>query len=102
MISHVFYCDPGASWQKGGIEKNHEHIRYVLPKGTTFDNLIQKDVNVLMNNINSYSRDSLDGKTPYDEAKLIFTDAELIVLETKKIQADDVNLSPNLLKAGDK
>lgn len=35
-ISHVFYCDPSASWQKGGIEKNHEFIRYVLPKKTTF------------------------------------------------------------------
>ena len=24
LVSHVFYCDPGASWQKGAIEKNHE------------------------------------------------------------------------------
>lgn len=32
QISKVFYCDPGSSWQKGGIEKNHEFIRYVLPK----------------------------------------------------------------------
>ena len=22
LLSKVFYCDPGASWQKGGIEKN--------------------------------------------------------------------------------
>lgn len=29
----VFYCDPQASWQKAHIEKNHEYIRYVLPKG---------------------------------------------------------------------
>ena len=26
LLSKVFYCDPGASWQKGGIEKNHEFI----------------------------------------------------------------------------
>lgn len=31
-ITHVFYCNPSASWQKGGIEKNHEFIKYVLPK----------------------------------------------------------------------
>ena len=35
-LSSVFYCDPNASWQKGSIEKNHEYIRYVLPKGSSF------------------------------------------------------------------
>ena len=39
IVSHVFYCDPNASWQKGAIEKNHEFIRYVLPKGSSFDEL---------------------------------------------------------------
>lgn len=28
----LFYCDPNCSWQKGSIEKNHEYIRYILPK----------------------------------------------------------------------
>ena len=28
----LFYCDPQASWQKAHIEKNHQFIRYVLPK----------------------------------------------------------------------
>ena len=28
----LFYCDPMASWQKGCIEKNHEFIRYAIPK----------------------------------------------------------------------
>ena len=35
-VSSVFYCDPSCSWQKGSIEKNHEFIRYILPKGTYF------------------------------------------------------------------
>lgn len=34
ILSKIFYCDPGASWQKGALEKNHEFIRYVLPKKT--------------------------------------------------------------------
>ena len=38
-LSNVFFCDPNASWQKGSIEKNHEYIRYVLPKGTSFAGL---------------------------------------------------------------
>ena len=29
----VFYCDPYVSNQKGRLEKNHEYIRYVIPKG---------------------------------------------------------------------
>lgn len=32
ILSHVFFCDPNCSWQKGSFEKNHEYIRYVLPK----------------------------------------------------------------------
>lgn len=51
IVSSVFYCDPGASWQKGAIEKNHEYIRYVLPKGSSFDELREKDVKLLMSNI---------------------------------------------------
>lgn len=102
IISHVFYCDPGASWQKGTIEKNHEYIRYVLPKGSSFNELTQSKTNILMSHINSTSRDSLNGKTPY-EADLVILDEEIInKLGVTKIEADNVNLSPNLLKDGDK
>lgn len=43
-VSSVFYYDPSCSWQKGSIEKNHEYIRYILPKGTSFDDLTQNTV----------------------------------------------------------
>lgn len=102
IVSHVFYCDPGASWQKGAIEKNHEYIRYVLPKGSSFDKLTQEKTNILMSNINSTSRDTLNGKTPYDAALLILDEETLRKLGVIKIKADEVNLSPNLLKEGDK
>jgi IS30 family transposase len=102
IISHVFYCDPGASWQKGAIEKNHEFIRYVLPKGSSFNELTQEKTNILMSSINSTSRDSLNGKTPY-EAILLKMNKELIEkLGVIKVKADEVNLSPKLLKEGDK
>ncbi len=102
IISHVFYCDPGASWQKGIIEKNHEFIRYVLPKGSSFDELTQEETNVLMSHINSTSRDSLNGKTPYDAVLLTLDEETVKKLGITKVKADDVNLSPKLLKAGDK
>ena len=102
IISHVFYCDPGASWQKGAIEKNHEYIRYILPKGSSFNELTQEKTNIIMSNINSTSRDSLNGKTPY-EAVLLTLDEEIIkALGVEKVKADEVSLSPKLIKAGDK
>lgn len=102
IISHVFYCNPGASWQKGAIEKNHEYIRYVLPKGSSFDDLTQDKTNILMSNINSTSRDILNGKTPYDAVQMILDEESIRKLGVIKIEPDAVNLSPKLLKAGDK
>lgn len=102
IISHIFYCDPGASWQKGAIEKNHEFIRYVLPKGSSFDELTQEKTNTLMSNINSTSRDSLNGKTPFEAVSLMMNIELIEKLGVTKVEADEVNLSPKLLKVGDK
>lgn len=102
IISHVFYCDSGASWQKGMIEKNHEFIRYVLPKGSSFNELTQEKTNLLMSHINSTSRDSLNGRTPYDAELLILNENIINKLGVTRIISDDVNLSPKLLKEGDK
>lgn len=102
IISHVFYCNPGASWQKGAIEKNHEYIRYVLPKGSSFDNLTQEKTNILMSNINSTSRDILNGKTPYEAILMVLDEETIEKLGVIKIELDAVNLSPKLLKEGDK
>lgn len=33
------------SWQKPHCEKNHEYIRKICPKGTSFDDYSQKDIN---------------------------------------------------------
>ena len=102
IISQVFYCDPNASWQKGTAEKNHEYIRYVLPKGASFNNLKQEDVNTLMSNINNTSRDCLNGKTPFEAITLSLDEEFIKLLGTYKINADDVNLSQKLLIQGGK
>ena len=98
IVVQVFYCDPCAAWQKGTLEKNHEYIRYVLPKGTSFDKLEQEDANILMSNINSASRDSLKGKTPFEAMTLNLEESFINLLGAYKIEADEVNLSPRLLK----
>ncbi len=71
LHTRVFFCDPNCSYQKGMLEKNHEYIRYVLPKGVSFDNLDQEQINLLLNHVNSSARDSLNGKTPFEIAKLL-------------------------------
>ncbi len=60
QIANVFFCNSYSSYQKGAIEENHTLIRYVLPKGTSMDNLSQNHIDLLMSHINSYSRLSID------------------------------------------
>ena len=64
--TNVFYCKPYSSWQKGTIEKNHEFIRKIFPKGTSFDNMTKKQIQKLEDTINNIPRDSLNGKTPFE------------------------------------
>lgn len=50
--------------KKGSIERNHEFIRYIIPKDITFDNLTKNTID-MMNNINNVQRKSLDYQTLY-------------------------------------
>ena len=94
---NVFYCEPYSSWQKGGIERNHEFIRYIIPKGITFDKLTNENIIDMMNNINNVSRRSLEYKTPYELFKNIYGDKITKKLHLIKLEKDEVNLSYKLL-----
>ena len=94
----IFYCNPRASFQKGMIEKNHEFIRYVLPKGTSFDNLLQTDIDLMINHINSLTRESLNWFAPIDMAKFTLDKNTLKKLNLKKISPDQSHRTPKLLK----
>ena len=97
LCTSVFYCDRMASWQKPHIERNHEFIRQVLPKGKSFEHLTQEDVTLLANHINSISRDSLNGLCPFDAAKDFIAKKLPYVLGLRKIPADRVVMRPLLL-----
>ena len=97
-ITNLFYCDPMESNQKPHIEKNHEFIRYILPKGTSFDDLTQEDCNKIMSHINSTPRESLKNKTPYHAIQNIFTKEELQKLGVLEINPDEVNLTKKIIK----
>ena len=97
-VTHLFFCDPHMSCQKGMIEKNHEFIRYILPKGSSFKNINQEDSDLIMNNINSLCRDSLNGKSPYEAMLFLCDEYILNKLNCYYIKPDDVILNDSLLK----
>ena len=97
-ITNLFFCDPHASCQKGMIEKNHEFIRYILPKKTSFKYINQDDCNLIMNNINSLCRDSLNGKCPYEAMLFLCDEYVLKTLDCEYIKPNDVILNDKLLK----
>lgn len=94
----IYYCDPYSSWQKGMLEKNHEYIRYVLPKGSSFDDLTDEDTIKLMNHINSEARDSLNKQTPFRLSELLLDEKLHKTLHLQAISPDEVMLTPSLLK----
>ena len=95
----VFYCDPYVSNQKARIEKNHEYIRYVIPKGRSMYRYTQDDINLLASHINSTARDSLNGATPFDLAELLIDKKIPLLTGQHKVSPDDVLLKPALLEA---
>lgn len=94
----VFYCDPYCSWQKGRVEKNHEFIRMVLPKGKSFDEFTQTDIDLMMDHINSYPREQHNGKTPYEISELFLGNDFLQAVGCHLIPPDEVTLRPALLR----
>ena len=96
--TRIFYCDPMASWQKPHIEKNHEFIRYVIPRGKSFDPYIQEDMTLLMNHINSTKRPGLEGKAPYELINEDDEDMKALfdLLKMDLIPPDEVHLMSDL------
>ena len=98
LRTRIFFCDPQRSDQKGACEVTHEMIRRVLPKGTSFDHLIQDDIDLMMSHINSYTRKKLNSRSAYQLFSTIHGEDVLMMLRQKPIPANEINLTPMLLK----
>ena len=96
--SKLFFCDPNRSDQKGRIEKNHTLIRDILPKGTSFDNLTQEDINLVCSHVNSVKRAALNGKSAYELFAFTYGEEIPKLLGISKIPAEDVYQSSKLLQ----
>ena len=96
--SKLFFCDPNRSDQKGRIEKNHTLIRDILPKGTSFENLTQEDINLVCSHVNSVKRAALNGKSAYELFAFTYGEEIPKLLGISKIPAEDVCQSSKLLQ----
>lgn len=97
-LTRVFFCDPRRSDQKAVCERNHEFIRYIVPKGTSFAPYDQVAVTRMMNHINSYGRNRWQFKAPLDIFALLYGNELLSVFGLKRIPDDQIILRPELIK----
>jgi IS30 family transposase len=95
--THVFYCDPYSSFQKPGVELNHTLVRRIMPKRFSFDHLVQQDIDLMMSHINSYSREKLGNKSPFEVFGFLHDLSILEILGLRKIPANEILLKPSLL-----
>lgn len=95
--SSIYYCEPNRSDQKAKVEKNHEYIRYIIPKGTSMDNYTQSDIDLMMSHINSTAREILNFAIPYDMASVYLGKKTLNKLNFKRILPDNIILKPYLI-----
>ena len=86
--------------QKPHIEKNHEYIRYVLPRGKSFDPYTQDDITLLMNHINSTRRPGLGNKAPYELVNEEDEDLKALfaLMKMDLIPPDEVHLKADLFR----
>ncbi len=89
----VFYTNPYRATDKSHCERNHEYFRYVCPKGNSFDDWTQEEIDSIFSNINSYARNELNWKRPYDLFIEPFTKEAAKALGISGIDASDVDLA---------
>ena len=94
----VFYCDPQASGQKGSAERNHEFIRMFIPKGKDIGIYSQAHITLMMNHINSYSREGLGNKCPFDVFEFFYGTALTDLTGGFRIPPDKVTLNKSVFQ----
>lgn len=93
----VYYADPYKSCNKAECERNHEFIRYFIPKGISLNDLTQDKINEMFSHINSYVREALNDLTPYEAFKNEFGEDVIAKLQIKFIEPQNVNFNLKLL-----
>ncbi len=56
----TYFCDPFASWQKGGVENANKLIRQYLPRNTDLSKVTDRDIYVIQEKLNDRPRKCLN------------------------------------------
>ena len=62
----IYFCDPYASWQKGGIENTNGRLRRELPRKTDIKKISKEDYQEIILNQNLTPRKNLNWLTPLE------------------------------------
>ena len=60
----TYFCDPFASWQKGGVENANKLIRQYLPRSTDLSQMTDRDIYDIQEKLNNRPRKCLNYQTP--------------------------------------
>lgn len=91
-VCNTFFTNPYKSTDKAECERNHEFVRYLIPKGKSLDFLTQERISDIFSNINSYVRKSKKDSTPYDLVLRKFGKEFLDLIGIKRIPNKKVKL----------
>ena len=92
------YEDYSDAWSIFYAQYSAAYIRYVIPRHTTFKGYTQEDMTLIANHINSTIRPGLDYKSPYELVDTEEMKKLLEVLNMSPVAADEICLSPKLLR----
>ena len=69
----VFFCEPYSPWQRGTNENTNGLLRQFFPKGTSFANISNDDLQIIVDMINNRPRKRLNYLTPFEVLKKFFS-----------------------------
>ena len=96
--TRVFYCHPGAAYEKGRVENGNGNLRRILEKGTSFDGLTQEELNVAVSHANGLRRKEYGNRTAMEMFIEDFGKGTAGTLGLQVIADRDICLLPKLLE----
>lgn len=69
----VYFCEPYSPWQRGTNENTNGLLRQFFPKGTSFADISDDDLQLIADTINNRPRKRLNYLTPLNVLKKIFS-----------------------------
>lgn len=98
LETHLFFCEPNSPSEKPEIEKNHTLLRDIVPKGTSFDDFTQNNIDLIFSHINAVNRKQFNGKSAYDMFSFSYSQELATALGITFIPPTEVIQNASLVK----